>query len=145
MPPYEQQIIYAIGKRWRGQLFLSRPRVDPYPTKGAELMRKITEKSEINRLSRIYKGLPPNQMKVVEGLIVEAARLRVRLDYLWQDLQENGETELFTQSEKTEPYERERPQSRTYTATNKSYQAIIKQLSDLCPPSEEDDPLAEFR
>mgnify|MGYP002862192524 CR=1 FL=1 len=80
-------------------------------------MRKITEKSEITRLSRIYKGLPPNQMKVVEGLIVEAARLRVRLDYLWRDLQENGETELFTQSEKTEPYERERPQSRTYTAT----------------------------
>lgn len=108
-------------------------------------MRKITEKSEITRLSRIYKGLPPNQMKVVEGLIVEAARLRVRLDYLWQDLQDNGETELFTQSEKTEPYERERPQSRTYTATNKSYQAIIKQLSDLCPPSEEEDPLAEFR
>ena len=107
-------------------------------------MRKITEKSEITRLSSIYKGLPPNQMKVVEGLIVEAARLRVRLDYLWRDLQENGETESFTQSEKTEPYERERPQSRTYTATNKSYQAIIKQLSDLCPPSPEEDPLAEF-
>lgn len=108
-------------------------------------MRKITEKSEITRLSRIYAGLPPNQMKVVEGLIVEAARLRVRLDYLWRDLQENGETEMFTQSERTEPYERERPQSRTYTATNKSYQAIIKQLSDLCPPSPEEDPLAEFR
>ena len=108
-------------------------------------MRKITEKSEITRLSRIYAGLPPNQMKVVEGLIVEAARLRVRLDYLWKDLQENGETEMFTQSERTDPYERERPQSRTYTATNKSYQAIIKQLSDLCPPSEEEDPLAEFR
>lgn len=108
-------------------------------------MRKITEKSEIKRLTAIYCGLPPNQMKTVEGLIVEAARLRVRLDYLWQDLQENGETELFTQSEKTEPYERERPQSRTYTATNKSYQAIIKQLSDLCPPSVEEDPLAEFR
>ena len=108
-------------------------------------MRKITEKSEIRRLSKIYEGLEPNQMKVVEGLIVEAARLRVRLDYLWKDLQENGETELFTQSERTEPYNRERPQSRTYTATNKSYQAIIKQLSDLCPPSAEEDPLAEFR
>lgn len=108
-------------------------------------MRKITEKSEIRRLQKIYSGLEPNQAKVVEGLIVEAARLRVRLDYLWKDLQENGETELFTQSERTEPYNRERPQSRTYTATNKSYQAIIKQLSDLCPPAAEDDPLAEFR
>jgi hypothetical protein len=108
-------------------------------------MAHVTERSEIKRLKDVYKNLPPNQMKVVEGLIVEAARLRVRLDYLWRDLQENGETEPFTQSEKTEPYERERPQSRTYTATNKSYQAIIKQLSDLCPPSEEEDPLEEFR
>lgn len=108
-------------------------------------MRKITEKSEIKRLMEVYAGLEPNQKKVAEGLIVEAARLRVRLDYLWKFLQENGETEPFTQSEKTEPYSRERPESRTYTATNKSYQAIIKQLSDLCPPSAEDDPLAEFR
>lgn len=108
-------------------------------------MRKITEKSEIKRLSEIYRNLPQNQRKVAEGLIVEAARLRVRLDYLWNDLQENGETEPFTQSKDTEPYARERPQSRTYTATNKSYQAIIKQLSDLCPPDAEDDPLSEFR
>ena len=108
-------------------------------------MRKITEKTEIRRLMKVYQGLEPNQMKVVEGLIVEAARLRVRLDYLWKFLQENGETEMFTQSEKTEPYSRERPESRTYTATNKVYQSIIKQLSDLCPPSAEEDPLAEFR
>lgn len=107
-------------------------------------MRKITEKSEINRLMKVYKGMEPNQLKVVEGLIVEAARLRVRLNALWEDIQEHGETEMFSQSEKTEPYERERPQSRNYTNTNKAYQAIIKQLTDLCPPAEEEDPLAEF-
>ena len=108
-------------------------------------MAQVTEKSEIKRLKAVYKNLPPNQMQVVEGLIVEAARLRVRLDYLWADILEHGETEPFSQSEKTEPYERERPQSRTYTATNKSYQAIIRQLSDLCPASEPDDELGEFR
>ena len=108
-------------------------------------MAKITEKAEIKRLSELFQNLPANQRKVVDGLIVEAARLRVRLDYLWSDLQENGETEQFTQSEKTEPYERERPQSRTYTATNKSYQAIIKQLSELCPAESEENPLAEFK
>ena len=48
-------------------------------------MAKITEASEIRRLKRIYKGMEPNQLKVVDGLIVEAARLRVRLDYLWHD------------------------------------------------------------
>lgn len=109
-------------------------------------MAKITEKTEVKRLREVYSNINPNQLKVVDGLIVEAARLRVRLDYLWADLQANGETEQFTQSEKTDPYDRERPQSRTYTATNKSYQAIIKQLSDLCPPASDDgNPLDEFR
>ena len=103
------------------------------------------EAKEYKRLVRIYSRLPKNKLAVADGLIRQAARLRARLDMLWQDLQENGETEMFSQSDKAEPYERERPASRTYTATNKSYQAIIKQLTDLCPPAEEDDPLAEFR
>ena len=90
---------------------------------------------EIIRLTEIYKELPPNQLVVVQGLIVQAARMRVRLDYLWEDIQKNGETELFVQSVKTEPYERERPAARLFTATDKNYQAIIKQLNELTPPS----------
>ncbi len=97
--------------------------------------RAITEKSEIARLTKIYKSLPPNEFAVAQGLIVQAARLRVRLDQLWKNLQENGETELFSQSDKTEPYERERPAARLFTSTDKNYQAIIKQLNDLTPPS----------
>ena len=135
----------------RGSLFLSQAHIPPCRAdfsrlnrKEAEIVAKVTEKSEIRRLKKVYQNMEPNQLKVVDGLIVEAARLRVRLDYLWAYLQEHGETEQFTQSEKTEPYDRERPQSRTYTATNKSYQAIIKQLSDLCPPAEEADDLEEF-
>ena len=69
----------------------------------------------------------------------------MRLDAIWEDLLENGETELFTQSANTEPYERERPASRTFTATDKSYQAIIKQLNDICPEAQAQDRLDEFR
>lgn len=98
-------------------------------------MVKITEAGEVKRLKQIYKDLPPNQFAVAEGLIVQAARLRVRLDRLWHDLEENGEVELFTQSEKTEPYERERPIARLFTSTDKNYQSIIKQLNELTPPS----------
>lgn len=93
----------------------------------------MTENSEIKRLMEIYKGLPPKQFALAQGLIAEAARLRVRLDKLWEDLTENGEVEMFSQSENTDPYERERPASRIYTATNKSYQSIIKQLNDMIP------------
>ena len=105
---------------------------------------RVTEKKEIERLNAIYKNLPENNREVVQGLIVQAARLRVRLDKLWRDLRKNGETELFSQSDKTEPYMRERPESKIFTATDKNYQAIIKQLNDICPESEKKDGLDAF-
>lgn len=106
-----------------------------------------TELEEIGRLTEIYKGLPPKQFALAQGLIIQAARLRVRLDKLWAELEEKGETEWFTQSDKTDPYERERPASRTFTATDKSYQSIIKQLNDMIPAEDDDkeDDLSEFR
>ena len=109
-----------------------------------ELMRDRTVESETKRLNKLYKTIPDNKRKLVEGLIVEAARLRVRLDYLWKDIQENGETEMFSQSDKTDPYQRERPASRTYTATNKNYQSIMKQLAEMLPGEDSSDELADF-
>lgn len=90
------------------------------------------EKREIARLTELYKSLPSKQFAIAQGLIAEAARLRVRLDKLWEDIAENGETELFRQGSES-PYERERPVSRIYTATNKNYQMIIRQLNDMLP------------
>lgn len=105
-------------------------------------------KKEKQRLTKLYKDLPKDKFALADGLITQAARLRVRLDDLWQELCEKGEVELFTQSDKTEPYERERPQSRTFTASDKSYQSIIKQLNDMLPEQEQKeafaDPMAEF-
>ena len=100
-------------------------------------MKKTPEQTEVERLTEIYKGLPPKQFALAQGLIIQAARLRVRLDKLWAEIEEKGETEWFTQSDKTDPYERERPASRTFTATDKSYQSIIKQLNDMLPADTE--------
>lgn len=110
-------------------------------------MDKTAEQLEVERLTELYKSLPPKQFALAQGLIIQAARLRVRLDKLWAELEEKGETEWFTQSEKTDPYERERPASRTFTATDKSYQSIIKQLNDMLPVEDESgaDELDEFR
>ena len=110
-------------------------------------MKKNPEQLEVERLTEIYKGLPPKKFALAQGLIIQAARLRVRLDKLWAEIEEKGETEWFTQSDKTDPYERERPASRTFTATDKSYQSIIKQLNDMIPAEDEDeeDDLSEFR
>lgn len=102
-----------------------------------EVSVKVVESEEVARLRALYQSLPPKQLALAEGLIIQAARLRVRLDKLWEELQDKGETEWFTQSDKTEPYERERPASRTFTATDKSYQSIIKQLNDMLPADTE--------
>ncbi|MDK8646358.1 hypothetical protein QP816_12375 [Staphylococcus condimenti] len=97
---------------------------------------KVVQERE--RLLDIYKDVPQDKLNVVEGLIIQAARLRVMLDYMWEDIQENGEYMLFTQSEKTEPYERERPVARLYNTRDQSYQRIIKQLSDLLPKKDDE-------
>ena len=59
--------------------------------------------------------------------------MRVTLEDYEKDLDENGYVEMFSQSEKTEPYERERPVARLYNTMNKNYQSIMKQLSDMLP------------
>ncbi len=97
------------------------------------MAKKITEQSEIKRLQQIYAELPPKMLALAQGLIVQAARIRVKLDVLNADLQENGLTELFQQSDKVEPYTRERPEAALFVKLDKNYQAIIRQLQDMVP------------
>ena len=89
--------------------------------------------NEDKRLRKIYKDLKKDKIATVDGLIRRAAYMRITLEDMEIDLDTNGFVELFSQSEKTEPYERERPVARLYNTMNKNYQSIIKQLSDLLP------------
>lgn len=93
---------------------------------------------EKNRLKAIYKDIPQEKLKVVDGLITQAARLRVLLDFMWEDIRENGDVEKFQQSANVEPYDRERPVAKLFNARDGAYQKIIKQLSDLLPEEKED-------
>ena len=104
-------------------------------------------RAEKNRLNRIYKDISKENKNIIEGLINRAAFMRVTLEDMEADLDENGFVEPFSQSEKLEPYERERPVARLYNTMNKNYQSIIKQLSDLLPkekPAEVDDGFEDF-
>lgn len=96
-------------------------------------VRDALVKKEKNRLNRLFKDVPKNKLKTAEGLIIQAARLRVLLDEMWIDITENGDVEMFSQSEKLDPYERERPVAKLYNSRDQSYQRIIKQLADLIP------------
>lgn len=91
------------------------------------------EKKEANRLKKIYQGLPPKQLALAQGLIAQAARLKVRLDTLNADITVNGMTEWFQQSDKVEPYKRERPEAALFAKLDKNYQTIMRQLADLVP------------
>ena len=101
------------------------------------IKRELTKEKRISaeklRLTKIYKEIPEEKKRLIDGLINRAAFMRITLEDMERDLDENGFVEFFTQSEKTEPYERERPVARLYNTMNKNYQSIIKQLSDLLP------------
>ena len=102
----------------------------------AENRRKKYEsavKREKNRLRKVYAELPPKKLAVADGLIDQAARLRVQLNELSADIAENGITELFQQSEKCEPYARERPAYGAYLKADKNYQAVIQKLDAMVP------------
>lgn len=114
----------------------------PYHKGGGNLEKMEIDKQvkkEIIRLKKIYKDIPEKDKALVDGLITQAARLRVSLDIMWEDISVNGDTEPFSQSEKTEPYDRERPVARLFNARDKNYQTIIKQLNDKLPNDKEAD------
>ena len=96
-------------------------------------MARVTEKSEIERLTKIYETLPPKQLALAQGLIVQAARIRVRLDELSADINEHGMTEIFQQSEKCNAYSRTRHEAELFVKLDKNYQSVIKQLDGMIP------------
>jgi len=101
--------------------------------KKKELTKDERILKEERRLKKIYKDIDKDKIGIVEGLIQRAAYMRVTLEDWERDIMENGHIEMFTQSEKTAPYERERPVARLYNTMNKNYQSIINQLSSLLP------------
>lgn len=106
------------------------------------MARGITEKSEAKRLTEIYENLPPKRFAVAQGLIEQAARIRVNLDKLSSDIAENGMTEMFRQSDKVEAYKKTRPEADLFIKLDKNYQSIIKQLNDMIQNDEE--PVEDF-
>ena len=89
------------------------------PRGGADMARTITEASEIRRLTKLYKTLPANEFALAQGLIAQAARIRVNLDKLAADIEANGLTEWFQQSEKVDPYKKTRPEADLFVKLDK--------------------------
>lgn len=102
-----------------------------------DLTKAVRLKNEDERLRKIYADIDKDKKAAVDGLISRAAYMRITLEDYEREMDTNGYLEMFTQSEKTAPYERERPVARLYNQMNKNYQSIIKQLSELLPKESE--------
>lgn len=92
---------------------------------------------EADRLAKNFEKIEAKRKSTTQGLIHRAAFMRISLEDLEKELNENGFTELFSQGDQ-EPYLRERPTSKIYNSLNANYQKIIKQLTDLLPKEEPD-------
>ena len=104
----------------------------------SKLSKDTRIKREVSRLLKIYSDLSEYELASIEGLIRRAAYMRVTLEDYERDLDENGYVEMFTQSEKTPPYERERPVARLYNSMNRNYQTIMRQLVEALPEVSDD-------
>ena len=102
-------------------------------------------KQEVSRLKKICKDLGKGRIKMVEGLINEAAFMKITLEETRQTLIEEGTTEVFKQG--SQEFTRKTPALDVYTTLINKYSTIMKQIIDLLPEVErkqEADELTKF-
>ena len=97
-----------------------------------DMTREERIEKEEKRLRGLFVEMEETRKKTVLGLIRRAAFMRISLEDLEDDINENGFAEEFSQGNQ-EPYMRERPVAKVYNALNGGYQKIMKQLTDLLP------------
>lgn len=110
-----------------------------------QLEKEKQIKQEINRLKKLYKNMSKEKVKLLDGLIKEAAFMKVLLEELRDAVVHNGVTEVFKQGK--QEIRVERKESKLYTTYISKYTQVMKQLIDILPPEEkkiEQDKLTEF-
>lgn len=117
--------------------------------KSEQLLQKLEKekkiKQEINRIKKNYKEFPKDKVKMLDGLIQEAAFMKISLEESREDLLSNGLTETFEQG--SQRFERERPQFKIYTTLTQRYSGMMNSLINILPEEqkkEEADKLLEF-
>ena len=89
-------------------------------------------KNEIAELNKIFADIPADRKKLVEGLIQNAAFMRVTLEELQQEVIENGAV-IQCQSGNGFDTIKDNPAQKAYTTMVARYTQITKQLNDMLP------------
>ena len=101
-------------------------------------------KKEISELNKLFQDIPSDQAKLVEGLIQNAAFMRVTLEELQKEVIENGAV-IQCQSGNGFDTIKDNPAQKAYTTMVSRYTQIIKQLNDMLPAGGgAGDPLLDF-
>ncbi|MGO0987960.1 hypothetical protein ACTPEW_18690 [Clostridioides difficile] len=110
-----------------------------------QLEKEKKIKQEVSRLKKNYKDLEKEKVKILDGLVNEAAFLKISLEETREILVKEGLTEIFKQGK--QEFERERLQVKIYLNFMKLYSSVMKQLIDIIPSDmkqEEEDELIKF-
>ena len=86
---------------------------------------------EVKKLEKIFKNVEADKVKLVQGLIENAAFLRVTLYELREIMLETGTIENFKNG--SQEMLREHPAMKNYSTLLKNYTTIMKQLFDVLP------------
>lgn len=116
-------------------------------TVSEQLEKEKKIRAEKNRIAKIYKNnnLDKDIIKVLEGLISDAAFMRVAIEEIKQNLIKDGLMEKFKNG--SQEFMREKPESKLFLNFMKQYASTMKQLIDLMPvqvKEEEQDKLLQF-
>ncbi len=92
------------------------------------------QKKEYNRIKKIYKNLPKEQLEIAKKLIERAVYMLVSLEEMEAKITADGL--VVTMPQGNYEIERAHPLLQPYNAMVKNYNATIKQLNDISPNSE---------
>jgi len=116
-------------------------------TVSEQLEKEKKIRAEKNRITKIYKNnnLDKDIIKVLEGIVSDAAFMRVAIEETKAELIKNGMMEKFKNG--SQVFWRERPESKVFLNFMKQYSNTMKLLIDLMPvqvKEEEQDQLTKF-
>jgi hypothetical protein len=111
----------------------------------AKLTREKRITKETTRLKKILKDLSKDRQEIAEGLIAEAAFMRITLEDLKDDINKNGAIDEMPQGNYS--ILRESPAVKTYNTMVQRYNGTCKEIFNLLPKEivvEEDDGFDSF-
>ncbi|WP_338630420.1 zinc-binding protein [Clostridium baratii] len=98
---------------------------------------------EYNRIKELFSGVDEKQLSLVDGAIVECARLKVELDDLHEIVKETG---LIKYNPNNMSMQKELPISKMIVKVRANYLNYISKLSNLLGKNieDEEDELSEY-